>query len=209
MTAKSEYETMTADVSAWRIARVYAEALLKTAEKRQQEDQLLEELDSLVKDVFAASPDFENFLSNLAIGRDAKAPVIQRVLEGRASATLIDFLQVLNRHERLGLLRPVAAAYRALMDEKAHRVRVWVKTAVPLPNDQRDALMAQLHARMQRQPILELQVDPDLLGGLIVQVDDWLYDGSVRSRLQTLRNQLIERSSHEIQTGRDRFSSGG
>ena len=46
-----------------------------------------------------------------------------------------------------------------------------------------------------------------LIGGLVVQVGDWLYDASVKARLDQLRNQILERSSHEIQSGRDRFSS--
>jgi F-type H+-transporting ATPase subunit delta len=50
-------------------------------------------------------------------------------------------------------------------------------------------------------------VDKDLLGGLKVRIGDTVYDSTVRTRLNNLRNQLIERSSHEIQTGRDRFSS--
>ena len=68
-----------------------------------------------------------------------------------------------------------------------------------------------LHARAMvaepRKAYLLLHVDPDLLGGMVVWVGDWLYDASVRSRLESIRNQLIERSSHEIQSGRDRFSS--
>ena len=67
--------------------------------------------------------------------------------------------------------------------------------------------LGQLRDLWQREPILESAVDPDLLGGLVVQVGDWLYDASVRTQLETLRNQLITRSSHEIQSGRDRFSS--
>ena len=60
---------------------------------------------------------------------------------------------------------------------------------------------------MKREPVLIPKVDPDILGGLIVQVGDWRYDASVRHQLDIIRNQLIESSSHEIQVGRDRFSS--
>jgi F-type H+-transporting ATPase subunit delta len=207
MSVRDEYEAMTADVSAWRVARVYAEALLRSAEKLNQADAVGEELDSLIKDVFRVSPDFELLLSNRAISREAKESVIERTLGGRASDLFLNFLLVLNHHDRLELLRPITAAYHTLLDQKAHRVRVLVETAVPLPDDQRDALMQQLHAGMQREPVLDLKVNPDLLGGLVVQVDDFRFDGSVRTRLQTLTNQLIERSSHEIQSGRDRFSS--
>ena len=49
--------------------------------------------------------------------------------------------------------------------------------------------------------------DPELLGGLVVRVGDWQFDGTVRGRLNQLKNQLLERSSHEIQGRRDRFST--
>ena len=190
-----------------RIARVYAEALLNTAEQGGQAPDILQELASLVNDVFRADPQFEVFLSSGAMGRDHKAEVLRSIFADRASETLFNFLQVVNEHDRLDLLRPILAAYR----ESAQRTH-WphgaqVTSAIPLPDDQQETLRNELRETFQREPVLETQVDPELLGGLIVQVGDWLYDGSVRSKLATLRHEIIERSSHEIQSRRDRFCS--
>ena len=106
-----------------------------------------------------------------------------------------------------GLMRPILAAARDLANERANRIRVHVRSAVPLPNDQRDRLREQLRSTYHKEPLLETAVDPELLGGLVVQVGDWQYDSSVRRQLEILKNQLIERSSYEIQSGRDRFCS--
>jgi F-type H+-transporting ATPase subunit delta len=114
---------------------------------------------------------------------------------------------VLNEHERLELLRAILAAYRNLRNERARRVRVQVRTAVPLPDDQRARLQEEVREAFQLEPILEAVVDPEILGGMIVRVGDWLYDNSVRATLETIRNQIIARSSHEIQSRRDRFST--
>jgi F-type H+-transporting ATPase subunit delta len=208
MTENHEYETHhTADVSSQRVAQVYAEALLNAAGRQAQAAGVLEELDSLVGDLFRAEPQLETFLSSGAIGRDRKAQTIRTIFENRASATFANFLQVLNRHERLDLLRPTLAAAREIYNERSGNVRVDVRTAVPLPDDQRERLRQEIRNTFHREPQLEIQVDPELLGGLVVQIGDWLYDASVRSQLNSIRNQLIARSSHEIQTGRDRFSS--
>ena len=51
------------------------------------------------------------------------------------------------------------------------------------------------------------RLDPNLLGGVVVRVGDSLFDGSIRTKLVQLRNQLLEKSSHEIQSRRDHFSS--
>jgi F-type H+-transporting ATPase subunit delta len=195
------------DPSARRVARVYSEALFGAAAKQNQVEELLEELDALVGRVFKADPQFEVFLSSSAIDRPTKAAAIRRAFEGRASDLLLNTLLVLNDHERLELLRAIVATYRELRDQQAGRMRVHIRSAVPLPDDQRQRLQQQLRQQFQKEPILDEQVDPELLGGLVVRVGDWLYDGSVRSELVDIRNQIIARSSYEIQSRRDRFSS--
>src|SRR5262249_47985328 len=91
------------DVGTERIARVYAEALFRAAEPVGQVDTIFEELDSLIRDVFRGAPEWEFFLASGAIGRDRKAAVIRSIFEGRASDLFVNFLLVLNDHERLDL----------------------------------------------------------------------------------------------------------
>jgi F-type H+-transporting ATPase subunit delta len=195
-----------ADVGAQRIARVYAEALLNAAVKRNAEDDVLEELQSLVSDVFLAQPDFESFIGSLAIGRDRKADVIRRVFGGKASLLFVNFLLILNDHDRLDLLPSVLAQCIELRERRQGLMRVLVRTAVPLPDEQRSRLIGELRQTFGKEPVLEPQVDPEVLGGLILRVGDWLYDASVRTQLNNLKTQLFESSSHEIQSGRNRFS---
>ena len=195
-----------ADVSAQRVARVYAEALLNAADKQGQSDQVVEALESLIRDLFQAEPQFEAFLTSSAVGRERKARLIDKVFEHKAGPVFVDFLKVLNQHERLNLLRPILSAAKELQDERAKRIRVLVRSAVPLADEQANRLRQQLRETLKLDPVLQMAVDPELLGGVVVRVGDWLYDASVRARLESIRNQLIARSSHEIQSGRDRFS---
>jgi F-type H+-transporting ATPase subunit delta len=119
----------------------------------------------------------------------------------------LNFLLVLNHHDRLDLLRPICDAYRGLRDQRARRIRIQVRSAAPLDDGQRDRLQRELQETFHLEPILETEIDPELLGGMLVRVGDWVYDASVRTQLETIRNQLIARSSHEIQSGRNRFSN--
>jgi F-type H+-transporting ATPase subunit delta len=166
-------------------------------------------LESLVQDVFRLDPEFESLLASGAVGRPFKEDVLRKVFANRASELFFNFLLALNHHERLDLIRPILAAYRELRDQRAHRIRVLVRSAVPLPEDQRERLRQDLRQTFQLEPNLELQVDPELLGGLTVRVGDWLYDASVRTQLKTIRDQLLEKGSHAIQSGRDRFIAAG
>jgi len=195
------------DVGTQRVARIYAEAVLGAAEKQKQSGEILEELEALTQQVFRADPHFQAFLASSAMGRERKAHVIRKAFENRASELLVNFLLVLNEHERLDLLQPITTAYRDLRDERGGRVRVQVSTAVPLPDDQRERLRQQLAESLHKDPVLELQIDPELLGGMVVRVNDWLYDYSVRAQLEDIRKQILVRSSYEIQSRRDRFSS--
>ena len=194
------------DDEARHVSRVYAEALYRSAEKENQVEPVLDELEGVVRDIFDVDGGLELFFSSASIGRDRKGEVIRSAFEGRVSGVLRQFLDVLNEHDRLDMLRSVAAAYRTLYDKKTRRVVVHVTSAVALLDDERARVVEQVKNTSHMEPTLQETVDPDLLGGIIIRINDWVYDASVRTRLQAIRQQLIERSSHGIQSGRDRFS---
>ena len=103
---------------------------------------------------------------------------------------------MLNHNNRLDLLAAIVAAYRDLLDKRAGRIRVMVRTAVPLSEAQKNELRQTLAASLHKEPILILRTDPDLLGGMVVQVGDKVYDTSVRARLESLRTQLTARGTN-------------
>ena len=95
----------------------------------------------------------------------------------------------------------------SLYEEMQNNVRVRVTTAAPIDAGQADHIAAALAASLGRRPVLETTVDPALIGGAVLRIDDTVYDGSVANQLQSIRQQMIERSVHEIQSRRDRFSN--
>ena len=195
------------DDEARHVSRVYAESLYRAAEKENQVEAVLDELEGVIRDIFDRDGGLELFFSSAAIGRDRKGDVIRSAFDGRVSGVLRQFFDVLNEHDRLDMLRSIATAYRTLYDKKTHRVVVHATSAVTLTDDERGRIVNQLKNVSHLEPILQENVDPDILGGIIIRINDWVYDASVRSRLLAIRQQLIERSSHGIQSGRDRFST--
>ncbi len=191
---------------AFRLARTYAEALLGVAEGKGEAEAVGEQFRSLFQDVFPATPGFEGLLVSPGVSRKRKDEFLAKALEGKASPLFVDFLRVLNRKDRLGLLRPVAVAYRTLRENSANRTRVLVETAAPLTPAQTQSLTETLAATIGKTPVLVVRENPDLIGGLVVHVGDKVFDTSVRTKLQTLRTKLLARGNHEIQRGRDRFS---
>ena len=84
-------------------------------------------------------------------------------------------------------------------------VRVRVTTATAVDPRQIEQIAAALGAALGQRPILETVVDPALIGGAVLRIGDTVYDGSVANQLQSIRQQMIDRSVHEIQSRRDRF----
>jgi len=190
-----------------RIAAIYAEALLNIAQKHNLDQQIADELDSLVHDVFQASPDLEMFFANPAVHRKHKIAAVERAFDGKCSPLMEDFLKLLCKHERMAQLRMIAISYQALRDKAARRVRILVESAVPLEPSQLENLRTMLAGELREEPILINRVRPELLGGILLHVGDKVFDSTVRYRLDSLRTQFLARGSHEIQTRRDRFSS--
>jgi F-type H+-transporting ATPase subunit delta len=189
---------LTTNVRQARIARVYVESLLPVAEREGRAEALGEELDTLVRDVLDKHADVATFLISPALTRRAREPVLAGALEGNSSPLLRKFLGVLNQNNRLDLIRAIAAAYREALDERGGRVRVWVRSAAPLDDAERDRLRGALAASLGKEPILAVRIEPELLGGLMIQVGDRVYDSTVRSRLDALRTQLLARGNDVV-----------
>lgn len=193
------------DPAAQAVARVYATALLDAAETAGIEN-VLEELESFLDDVLEAYPDFQTILFSVAVGRDQKLGSIDRIVGPVGSELFASFLKTLARHDRLDLLPAILVEGRQLFDNRSGRKRVQVTSARPLDETTVATIHQRLDATFPFTPVLETGTDPSLLGGLLIQVGNTVYDSSLRTRMKQLRDRLRERSLHEIQSGRDRFS---
>jgi F-type H+-transporting ATPase subunit delta len=177
-----------------RLARVYAEALLRAALRESQRAPLDVGEEMLhLRLGLNTHPEVAEFLASPALGKKGKLEFLEPILKGRASEQLRGLVWTLWKNNRLNLFRSVVAAYLQILDERAGRVSVKVTAAIPLTDEQKDQLAALVKQATQREPVLHVKVDPDLLGGMIVQVGDTVVDTSVRSRLQSLRTLLLAR----------------
>lgn len=195
------------DPSAQAIARTYANAFLGAAGGGAKGYEALEELGSFIDDILVAYPEFGQVLTSGIVGRDEKLGAIERVLSGRGSELFTNFLRVLARHDRLDLLSLIRDEAQLQHEKNEGQKRVLVRTAKTLSSDARDKVASQLKEKFGFTPIIEEQIDESLLGGIVIQVDDTVYDSSLRTRMKQLRESLRERALNEIQSGRDRFSN--
>jgi F-type H+-transporting ATPase subunit delta len=208
LTASEDEESLaraTADIESLEVARVYGEALLNAAEQAGQVEEVLGELDALLEAAQSPNSDLRKFFASGVIGRATRAEVIRKVFEGRVHPLVLNLLLVINDHERSPLLPAIVFEAKELRDRRARRLPVFVHAAVPLADDQLERIRQAVRKQLQLEPLIEVKVEPELLGGVLLRVGDWVFDGTVHTRLMDLRNQLIERSSYDIQSQRVRF----
>ena len=197
---------LAADVTVERIACVYAEAFLNAVvAKNESVDDAVTEFDSFVEDVLNRNEKFEAVLMSAIITGDAKSGMIERIFTGKASTTFLSFLRVLARHDRLDILRAIYRELHKLDDKRRGRIPVVITTAVELPDEAFDGIAAGLGKRLGGEPVIRKAVDPSVIGGIVVRVGDTIYDASIASQLLNVRQNMIDRSTHEIQSRRDRF----
>ncbi len=185
------------DSRALAAARPYALALLELAEEAGQEEAVLGELGALAREL-EADPALAAFLASPLIAEAERRRVLERAFRDRLSHLAVDLLQVMNRKGRLGLVRAVVGAARQELDRRRGRVEVAVATAVPLPRPLRERLERVLAQVTGREPRLSERVDPALLGGLTVSVEDGKMDASLAAQLRRLGDRLIERAPRAL-----------
>ncbi len=130
-------------------------------------------------------------LSNPAIPLDQRSVALAGLLQGVATTGPSNLVQLLLKRGRIEELPRVAAEFRRLDDRRQGITHATVTSATALTPDELRALTARLEQSTGGRIALDTVVDEALLGGLIVRVGDRLIDGSVRGRLERLRNQLI------------------
>ena len=196
-----------ADVSREKVAEVYAQALAGACDAMQTDfDAVLSEYSSLFTDVFAAWPKLEEIFSSAMVAAGEKSRILEEILKS-SSETFRNFLKTVNRRGRLDLLRDIYRQSVLLSQKRRGHVAVQITTAVPLDDAAREKLIAELRELVHGEPDIQTSVDPETIGGIIVRVGDTLFDASIATQLKNVRQQMIDRSAHEIQSRRNSFSN--
>ncbi len=173
------------------IARRYAKALLEIGIQTNTFDALGKELDRAAE-TLRSSPELRNALENPVFSLEKRKLIMDELARRLAlSKTVRNFIMLLLDKGRIAALPDIARAHRSLVDEHAGRVRATVTSARPLDPMLETRLKTALEKSSGKVVIFEKREDPTILGGLITQLGDTLYDGSVRTQLQELREELL------------------
>lgn len=174
------------------LANIYAKSLFELAEAkggRGAIEECLGELEEILE-LARANPKFGELLSSRALPAAARTASLERIFKGRVSDLTYNFLQVINDKDRLGYLPPIAGAFDAIVQAKFGRVEVDVFTVEPLPGNEVSRLREQLTAKLGKEVVLHPYVDGNMIGGVKFRIGDQFVDGSLETRLRSMRDQL-------------------
>ena len=167
------------------IARRYAKAILAVAEQENELEKTGEELVSLAQR--AAAPAVTRAIANPLIPeakRRELAVAIAQEIGVRPS--MLNFVRVLADHQRLDQIGAIATQYRRLLDEKLGRVRAVITSPAALESGDLERIVAVFEKRTGKKVLAETAVDESLLGGVIVDIEGKVFDGSLRNQLEAL-----------------------
>lgn len=170
-----------------RSGKRYAQAIFELAVQQDQVDQWAEELQWVAQ--VLQDGDFSTFLKHAEVTAGEKAKAIDAVL-GDVHPLVRNLTNLMVLRGMVDLVDDVQADYLRLLDEHRGRQRVEVTAAVPLEDQEVDRLIRFVSNLIRKEVVLSTQVDESILGGVVIQIGDQLLDGSTRSRLESLRQQI-------------------
>ncbi len=171
----------------------YAEALFEAAREREELEGVLDDLREFVETLHQ-SEELRLFFYGGQIPEREKRRAIDALTEDMALSTR-NFLKVLSDNGREEILEEVLLRYEELVKEHLDRVEVEVTTAMELSDEELGRIKERLGRILEgREVILQTRVDPDLLGGAVFRFGGRMMDSSVRGQLQSLREEMLERS---------------
>lgn len=174
------------------IAKRYAKAFFEIAGEERKYESYHQEL-SQFSSLLEANKNLREFLDNPVFDQaDKKAVVTSLLQKTDISPVTANFIKLLVDKRRINVLPEIEDSYRELMDAVLKNVRVQVKTAFPLSSEMVQRLRDGLESMTGKHVEMVVMDDPSLVGGIVVRVGDTIYDGSIRTQLNNIRNLLGE-----------------
>ena len=170
--------------------RRYAKALFSLAGDQGHLDPVSQDLASLAS-LLDQSPELSSFMSHPLIPGKQRSDALGVLFDGKAHALTLQFLQFLDDQSRLGSLRGICESFENLYHEHVGIVRVSIVSAVPMQDDQVEAIKTQLADKLGKTIEADTDVDASLIGGFRVQIEGRMIDQSISAKLNTFKRQLI------------------
>jgi len=170
-------------------ARPYAKAFFESA----KEKNMLDASFDMLKNLEAVSSEIhvKNILQNDSYDALYKANLLSDILNDNVDENFLRFIKLLSENNRLNVISEILNLYDSYFQDEKNLKTAKIDTAIELDEKQLKNIKQALEKRLKKEIILEQNIDPALLAGAVVRVDDLVIDGSLREQLRKLESQLI------------------
>lgn len=168
------------------ICKEYGEALFTLGLETNTLDEINKDL-KFIGEVFEKTPEYKEFLQSPSILKSERLKTVNDMFEGNISEYALSFLSILCEKGRAGLFSECQNEFSKLYIESQRVLIARVKTTVPLDESQKEQLKNKLEKQSGHQVVLECSIDKTLLGGVLIEMDGTEFDGTLKHRLQELK----------------------
>lgn len=176
------------------VSKTYGEALFEAASESgaQKPGELMEEI-RVIMSILEENPQFDQLMEHPGIAKQEKLQVVSDVFRGRVSEELANFLEIVVSKERYRDLPEIFDYYIRKVKEQKKIGVAYVTTAVELSEDRKAAVLNRLlETSGYREMEIHYAVDPAVIGGMIIRINDRVVDSTVRTKLDKLTKQLLQ-----------------
>lgn len=173
------------------IANRYAEALVDTAKDGKLTfDKINNDL-MLVKEILSQSQDLNEVLINPIVSAEDKKEIVDKVFSNEVDIFIVNFLKVLIDKNRFILFNDILESYKNSLDNINNICRVNVTSAIEMPEDAKNRLKNKLEQKLQKNVIFDLNINKDIIAGLVIKIGDNVLDMSLKQKLEDLSKCII------------------
>jgi F-type H+-transporting ATPase subunit delta len=174
-----------------RVSGRYARAIIDTAIKENQLEQASADLKT-VEEVISGSREFTNLIKSPVVPVWKKKDILKEVFQNKVSPLVFHFITLLADKHRESLIIDIIAEFRRQYNKITNKVEVEITTINQVESGLRDKILSKLAEITGKTILPDFGTDKDIKGGIVIRIEDWVYDASVRRRLELLREELIE-----------------
>ena len=167
----------------------YARALLKSATEQKIEDTVYTEMQQLAKS-YAEVPQLRHTIDNPMLSKDLKQQLLLTACGKKPSALVKAFVQLVLREDRESVMQFMANAYVTLYRQQKNVIRGRLITATAVTPQTEQKMRQMVESRTNGTVEFETEVNPDIIGGFILEYDTYRMDASVKSKLNSILNTL-------------------
>ena len=173
------------------IANRYAEALFQLSEEENITKEIYNELHDVVE-VIKNNKELDNVLKSPLVAKNEKTQLIEALFNNKINNDLKNFLKILVEKGRISSLKSIELTFKELLNDKHNIIEGTVISAIALTEKQVKELEEKLSKKYNKNVTLENEVDQSILGGVLVRLGNTQIDGSVRTRLNNIKDQLTQ-----------------